>query len=372
MAIDALIFPSPKPIEKTPIEKEPLEITNELRMANLRLKVLDITKDWCDINGSNKDANYDLPGLIKEVDSIMSLLRYKPKKGQPLTKRHVRYLQKRIQEKSLKLSGKEIDSIDLMLITEKNPFSEDSNDRDAFANGLKDVIHDVANEINPVKGISELILMKKPYNNPLQTIAEQFPEIKRTIEQQLDSIKKGARFEKEEIQTDELQKKFEYAFMKYFLSAFGKIGQLQQEIKLQDIPKGYSVKWSNFWMDALISNIAQNSIRAFQAKKERGLDNGQEKKFTVSAKIKDGFLEIAFEDNAIGYSMEKDNNGSLYTIDTGYGTDKVTSTGTAMKRHAAILEKYYNGKIIPSNRKNETGDVLGAITTVRIPLVPAA
>lgn len=144
-------------------------------------------------------------------------------------------------------------------------------------------------------------------------------------------------------------------------------------INIGDVPDNISLPVP--FLRGLVENIAINSANICDAR--RIID----KRFTVIVRFleEQGMVEILCEDNGPGYPVEIIENGFMLASDKrigGYRTEsgrrsrsnRVISTGNGMELLTEdIRDKELGGDLIPKNKMDENGNILGAQTIIRVP-----
>jgi hypothetical protein len=214
---------------------------------------------------------------------------------------------------------------------------------DVLCHKLHGILHDIANPFNAFTFATAPDFPKDA--DTITIVKEAFQQMNTTIENGNNLVVDN--YPKKEVSLLDLQKYLKSPSM----------GVYGIKSTVADIPKeNVKVRWSSDWFAVLFDNIVQNDIRY-----------ADRSPITISFQVNKNppRVDIVFDDQGKGYSPDIIQNGFAYGKSAGLGQ------GIAMAFHADILEKHYGGKLIPTNRFDESGKIIGGRLIVRLPMTSA-
>ncbi len=249
------------------------------------------------------------------------------------------------------------------IISKENPV-----EIDALQKEIGIIIHDVGNPLAALVGYSSLAIQANDaepnfrYKDLQPNLQYALTKIRQTIETENNMLINA--YPKESLTLPDLI----YELKKHFTFT-----PTNLEITLpKDAPDiSGSVQWSTAWLKTLADNVIQNTEKAYRAvekTKKKSKRVGRTPLTIKFAQNEDAdSIDILFDDAGTGFPAD--------IVEHGFQTGKthwkggVSGTGTGMAFHAAILEEKYGAKLIPTNRVNAKGAILGGRLIVRLPLL---
>ncbi len=229
---------------------------------------------------------------------------------------------------------------------------------------LGGILHDIGNPLSVTNQYS-LIATEAHTNNETDfNYQEATSSILRSFARMSQAIENGNNILNKKYSKEPLMATDLYAeLQKYFYSTRPALNITIQ--KPSDIPD-VTTQWSPAWLGQLTDNIIQNTQKAYRAAGEMGKPIDKPT-LAISFQSEDPHhIDILYDDNGTGFPPD--------IVEGGFKSGRtqweggVKGTGTGMAFHADTLEKQYGGKLIPTNRIDANGTILGGRLIVRLPI----
>lgn len=244
---------------------------------------------------------------------------------------------------------------------------------------IHDVTHDVRNVLTATIGFLQLVQRDKaPNPHFIDRINQSIEQLDESVEQQVATIAETFEFPKQFLSIRQIKQAFERYAIPVLTSQEYSLQNCSLEIG-EYVPEEVKVEWSRQWAGGLFTNLAQNAARAYEALKltdHEAADPWVRVRIGVSPDNQN--LEIAFENNGTRCPPGIIEQGFIRASDLkvhGYGGSErvrklIRSTGSAMRRYAAIMKDYYKGGLRAENITEAQGQIIGTRIVVSVPLTP--
>ncbi len=237
---------------------------------------------------------------------------------------------------------------------------ESSEEIHVLQKELDGILHDIGNPFGAILGFSTFAIEDAPnfdYEKFTPIIQNAFTRISHAIENGNNILNKT--YPKEPLTAENLR---------YYLYKRGSPSDLTIKVpkagEYPEIPG--ATQWSPAWLEQLTDNIIQNTQKAYRAAGEMGKPIDKPT-LAISFQSEDPHhIDILYDDNGTGFPQD--------IVEGGFKSGRtqweggVQGTGTGMAFHADTLEKEYGGKLIPTNRIDANGTILGGRLIVRLPI----